>query len=207
MADVTVKILEEAIDFKLMSVDECKLALGVTGGTNDEQLDWLIRVNSSTISVLCNRVFAKEKVRETWRCLQPRRVYLTHWPVREDDIDSVKCNGVDNVDWELEEGSGKLSIFSGRTEPIVVEYTGGYDLPQEAPFALKQACALLVGASRAEQSQAAVTGIRMIAHKESRVMFHSPNQSSGGGGVGAGGNSGARTAAESILNHFIRHWV
>jgi hypothetical protein len=173
--------------------------------SSDEQLKWLIDTNSSVVSTLTNRVFAKEKVQETWRCLGSRRLFLTHWPVKEADIESVTTNGVDRLDWELEEGSGKLSIFTDRSEPIIVTYTGGFDLPEEAPLALKQACGLLVGTSKAEQATAALTGIRMIAHKESRVMFHS-NTGSGSSGKG-GADTTTRDAVQSVLSHFVRHWV
>jgi hypothetical protein len=208
MADVTVKILIPAEDFRLMSLTECKIALGIPESdvANDEQLDWLIEVNSQTISTLANRVFAKEKVQETWRCHGSRRVYLTHWPVKEADIESVTCDGVANVDFELEEPSGKLSIFSNHVAPVVVIYTGGFDLPDDAPMALKQCCSLLVGASKTEQAAAQLTGVRMIAHKESRVMFHSDTGSSGGGG-GSSSSAGMRETVKALLGHYIRHWV
>jgi hypothetical protein len=209
MVDVTVKILEPASDFDLISLAELKVALGLPAGTGttDPQLEWLIDVGSSTISTLCNRVFAKEKVKETWRCLGARRVYLTHWPVKEEDIESVTTNGTDRLDYELEEGSGKLSIFTDRQEPIIVTYTGGYVCPDEVPDALKQACALIVSTSKAEQAAAALTGVRMISHKESRVMFHTPNSGSSGGGSGSGGASAVRDTVEGLLGHYIKHWI
>jgi hypothetical protein len=209
MADVTVKILTPATETDLISLDELKIALGLPSGAGatDPQLEWLIDVGSSTISTLCNRVFAKEKVQETWRDLDSRRAYLTHWPVKEGDIESVTTNGLDRLDWELEEGSGKLSIFTDRQEPIVVTYTGGYVCPDEVPDALKQACALIVSTSKAEQAAAALTGVKMIAHKEARVMFHTPSS----GGSSSGGNSGSSSATtktvEGLLGHYIRHWV
>jgi len=208
MADVTVKILTPAESFDLISLDELKIALGMPTGetTSDPQLEFLIDVNSDTIATLCNRVFAKERVRETWRCLGSRRVYLTHWPVKEEDIESVTTNGNDRIDYELEEGSGKLSIFTNRQEPIVVTYTGGFALPDEAPDALKQACALMVSTSKAEQAAAALTGIKMIAHKESRVMFQSTSSggSSGGGGASA---SATRDTIQALLYHYMRFWI
>jgi len=208
MADVTVKILEPATETDLISLDELKIALGLpTGsGATDPQLEWLIDVGSSTISTLCNRVFAKEKVQETWRCLGSRRVYLTHWPVKEADIESVTTNGTDRIDYELEEGSGKLSIFTDRQEPIIVTYTGGYLCPDEVPDALKQACSLIVSTSKAEQAAAALTGVKMIAHKEARVMFHTPTSGSSTGGT-SGGNSATTKTVEGLLGHYIRHWV
>jgi len=208
MADVTVKILEPADETDLISLDELKIALGLpTGaGATDAQLEWLIDVGSSTISTLCNRVFAKEKVKETWRCLGSRRVYLTHWPVKEADIESVTTNGLDRLDYELEEGSGKLSIFTDRDEPIIVTYTGGYVCPDEVPDALKQACALIVSTSKAEQAAAALTGVKMIAHKEARVMFHTPTSGSSTGGT-SGASSNTRQTVEGLLGHYIRHWI
>jgi hypothetical protein len=207
MADVTVKILTPADSFALMSLDELKIALGMPSGpgATDEQLQWLIDTNSSVISTMTNRVFAKEKVKETWRCLGSRRVYLTHWPVKEDDIESVTTNGTDRLDYELEEGSGKLSIFTDRQEPIIVTYTGGYLLPDEAPDALKQACTLMVSTSKAEQAAAALTGVKMIAHKESRVMFHTPT--SGGSTSGSSSNSGNAETIAALLYHYVRHWI
>jgi hypothetical protein len=209
MADVTVKILEPATNTDLISLDELKVALGLPAGdtSGDPQLEWLIDVGSSTVSTLCNRVFAKEKVQETWRCLGSRRVYLTHWPVKEEDIESVTTNGVDRIDYELEEGSGKLSIFTARNEPIIVTYTGGFVCPDEVPDALKQACALIVSTSKAEQAAAALTGVRMIAHKESRVMFHSPTSGGSSGGSSNAGNSNTRDTVKALLFHYTRFWV
>jgi hypothetical protein len=207
MADVTVKVLEPATEFDFMTLDEIKVALGIAptavNPTTDAQLEWMISTNSAVIARLCNRVFAKEKVQETWRCQQPRRSFLSHWPVKTADIESVTTNGTDNVDYELEEDSGKLSIFSGRVEPIIITYTGGYELPEEAPLELKQACTLMVATEKAELSFTAVSGIRMIAHKEKRVMFQSTPKTPGAGGIGAG----VSAPVQAILSHFIRYWV
>jgi hypothetical protein len=207
MADVTVKILEPATNFDLISLEELKTALGMPtdAGATDPQLEWLIDANSSIISTMCNRVFAKEKVKETWRCLGSRRVYLTHWPVKEADIESVTTNGTDRLDYELEEASGKLSIFTDRQEPIIVTYTGGYVCPDEVPDALKQATAMMVTTSRSEQAAAALTGVRMISHKESRVMFHTPT--SGGSTGGSSSASSNNKAIEALLYHYVRHWI
>jgi len=206
MADVTVNIITPADSFALITLEELKLALGlsVADTSNDTQLQFLIDTNSAVISTLTNRIFAREKLTETWRDLACRRLYLTHWPVEKADIESVTTAGVARTDFELEEGSGKLSIFSDRREDIVVTYTGGFNLPDEAPDALKQAAALLVSASKAEQSAASLTGVRMIAHKESRVMFHSP--SSGGGGSSPSSTQ-ARETVKALLYHFTRQWI
>jgi hypothetical protein len=141
--------------------------------------------------------------------LQDRRVFLSHWPVREQDIETVESprgSLLPGTDYELEEASGKLSLFGARTEPIVVTYTGGFDLPYEAPHDLKSAAAILVRRGRTEAQREATAGIRSIQHKDSRVMFFDPNASQGGGG----GNGGSGTSTEAIravhalLYHYSR---
>lgn len=207
MADVTVNVITPATEFAFMTLDELKIALGAPTGTDasDAQWEWLIDVNSATIAEFCNRVFAKEEVEESWRDLINRRVFLTHYPVKEADIQSVTTGGNTRLDYELEEASGKLSIFSDQVEPIVVHYTGGFDLPDEAPMPLKQALTLMAANWKAQLAMVQVTGVRMIAHKEARVMFHTPTAASSGGTNGPG--AGLPSAVESILTQYTRFWV
>jgi hypothetical protein len=206
MADVTVEILTPATSFNLMTLDELKKALGITSGTpaTDDQWNWLIESNSVAIAGLINRVIAKEECEETWREVQnQQRIYLTHFPVKAADIDSVTTNGGNRLDYELEEASGKLQIFTAFAEPVVVHYTGGYDLPDEAPMDLKQCCVLMAATWKAQLAMVQVTGVKMIAHKEARVMFHTPTT---GGGIGVHG-SGVPPAVEAILTGYTRFWV
>ena len=207
MADVTVNVITPATEFDLMTIDELKTALGAPTGTDasDAQWSWLITANSQTIAEFCNRVFAKEEVMESWRDLVNRRVFLTHYPVKADDIQSVTTGGNDRLDYELEEASGKLSIFTDQREPIVVHYTGGFTLPDEAPWPLKQALTLMTANWKAQLAMVQVTGVRMIAHKEARVMFHTPTAATTGGGSGPG--AGLPSAVESILSQYTRFWV
>jgi len=209
MADVTQIILTPAVSHALISLDDFKVATGMPAGpaTTDEQMQWLIDTQSAVVARMCNRIFAKETLIERWRDLSSRRLYLTHWPVKQSDIVRVSTNGYDRLnDWELDEREGKLSIFTNRAEPIEVEYTGGYDLPDEAPLPLQQAVALLVNTSKAEQASASLTGVRMISHKESRVMFHSP--SSGGSSSSSGpSTSQTQSTVAALLGHYIKLWV
>ena len=210
MADITIKVLEPATSFALMTLDEIKLMLGVASGdtASDAQLQQLIDWYSAYVSQIANRVFAREKVRETWRDLQGRRVFLSHWPVKEADIVSVEApygTLMAGTDYELEEGSGKLSLFGSRAEPIVVTYTGGFNLPDEAPDDLKNAASILVRKGRTESQREATAGIRSISHKDQRVMFFDPNQSSGGGSSSTGGASTeAIRAVHALLYHYSR---
>ena len=87
MADVIIKILTPATEFDLMTKEELKIALGidVADVSQDPALEQAIDHYSALIAELCNRTFAKEKLSETWRELQSRRVFLSHYPVKTAD--------------------------------------------------------------------------------------------------------------------------
>jgi hypothetical protein len=211
MADITIKIIQAADSFALLTLAELKTSLNIppTDTSQDAALQELIDRYSDVVSTLCNRVFAQETVRETWRELQGSRVFLSHWPAKEEDIALVEAPSgtvLDPSTYEFEERSGKLSIFTEHPEPIVVSYIGGYILPDEAPPALKQACELLIRQDRALKQQQAVAGVRSISHREARVMYFDPAASAAksfatlsSGGVGQ--------ALQSLLYHYVRFYV
>lgn len=208
MADIIIKVLTPADTFDLLSLEELKLALGIpaTDTTHDEQLGVLITRYSDLIATTCNRVFAKEEVRETWRCLGSRRVFLSHWPALESDIASVESPRgaiLDPASYEFEEKSGKLELFASRSEPVVITYTGGYDLPDDAPPTLKQVCELLIREEQAYLARLGVSGVRSIAHKEARVQFYDPFAATKGGAKGGMG-AVATPAMAALLSAYIR---
>ena len=226
MADVIIKVLDEADNFNLLTIEQARIGLQLTPGepgSTDEFLNQLIETNSSVVSVLTNRVFARERVRETWRCLgEPcdcedaaysRRLFLSHWPVREEDVERIEVPRgypIANNCWELDERAGRISIFCGTSEPIEVTYTGGFELPDEAPPALRYAAMLLVSDSRAtaqRESSALGAGIKSIAHKESRVTFHSPTETTATSGRAGGADSPKMATVKLLLSHFTRHWI
>lgn len=207
MADVTIKIITPAENFNLMTKEELKLALGIADDTQDALLEQLIDRYSDTVAEICNRVFAKEKVQETWRYLDGRRLFLSHWPVKQSDIESVEAprgSVVPASDYELEERSGKLSLFGSRAEPIVVTYTGGFTLPGEAPKALKQAAELLVRADRAEKQRQDTAGIKQLSHKDARIAFFDPAAGSSTSGARIGV---ATEAVQNLLMQYARFEV
>lgn len=225
MADVIIKVLEPAEHFGFLTPEQARLGLQLQAGdptTSDDYLNQLIETNSDVVATLCNRIFAKEKVRETWRCLgEPcdcadaktsRRLYLSHWPVKEEDVESVEIprgSVVPRDCWELDERAGRLSVFCGTAEPIIVTYWGGFELPDEAPPALRYAAMLLVSSSRAtaqRESSVLASGIKSISHKESRVMFHAPSESSATTG-GAGGQTPQMATVKDLISHFTRLWA
>jgi hypothetical protein len=182
MADISVNVITPALSYDLATLDEIKTMIGIapTDTSEDELLTMWITSYSDIIATLCNRVFAYEEVDETWRGdtkpfdTDQGRVFLTHYPVVAADIKSV--TGPDGSDlstaYELEERSGKLQFFNvSWSEPIRINYSGGYLLPDDAPAALKQALALLVQSARVWQSRSLTAGVRSISHRESRVQF------------------------------------
>lgn len=182
MADVIIKIIEPADTFDLLSLDEFKLMAGIAENdtSQDEEIAAQITRFSDVVATMCARVFAKEELSETWRNLNGgKRLYLSHWPVKADDIISIESprgTPIAPDAWEIEEESGKIELFGvqSATEPIVVTYTGGFDLPDEAPPALKQATELLMREYRALSARLGLGGIRSISHKEARVMYFDP---------------------------------
>jgi hypothetical protein len=181
MADITVKVITPASSYALITLAELKSIFGLTDTSLDVQLQALIDGYSDVVATMCNRVFAKEKVEETWRGDPPPyenyRIFLTHYPVADADIETVTVNG-NAVDFELENTTGKLSLASW-AEPLIVTYSGGYDLPDDAPPALKQAMFLLVQAARGQLIRGLnMSGVRSISHKDARVMFFDPLGSS-----------------------------
>src|SRR6185437_189068 len=110
----------------------------------------LVKWSSAEIATQCNRVFAQETVVETFRDTGDQfRIYLSRWPVVVSDEFPfvVEEDGVELVideDYELDLEKGRLTRFNMVwSEPVVVSYTGGYDLPQKAPLALRQAALLM----------------------------------------------------------------
>jgi len=215
MVDVTVKVLQAANTYDLLTLDEAKLLLGIasTDTSKDELLQMQISIYSATVAEMCNRTFAKEKVEETWRELYDGRCFLTHYPVKEADVESVYSAGnlYDATGYELEEISGKLSnvvIDAPESSPwpqsVIVTYTGGFNLPDEAPLPLKQAVALSIREEMIRSRQAETAGIRQVTHKESRVVFFDPNAVLV---KTIGAKSPGLQAIESLLKQYMRFWV
>lgn len=214
MADIWVKVITPAESYALLTLDELKIILGLspTDTSEDDQLGMWIDHYSDVVATMCNRVFAKETVEETWRGdLMPfdcPRLFLTHYPVANDDIEAVESprgSTIDAAAWEIENRSGKMRIDGAWSEPVTVTYTGGYELPDEAPPALKQATGLLIQAAREQMTKAAVSGIKSITHRESRVQFMDTNVQSSKGGGGAIG--AAAETVNALLYKYMRFYV
>jgi hypothetical protein len=208
MADIIIDIIDPATSQDLMTLEDIKIMFGIpaTDTSQDEQFQLLITIYSDIIATMCNRTFAKEKLTETWRDLQDNRVFLSHYPVASiDDIESVECPRgtiMDPSGYEIEFKSGKIELYQSQSEPIVVTYTGGYDLPEEAPPALKQALIISIREERRQMQIASAAGIRSLSHKESRVVYFDPNAALSKS-VG-GSSSGLKDTIENLLMHYVR---
>jgi hypothetical protein len=216
MADITVKVLEPADSYDLATLDEIKLMLGIapSNTAEDELLAMWITQYSDVIATRCHRVFAKEKVIETWRGdtkpfdTDNGRVFLTHYPVADADIESITAPDGTTIDagYELDNACGKLQFFDATwSEPIRVTYTGGYDLPDDAPPALKQALALIVNSARIWQSRSLTSGVRSISHRESRVQFFDVNQAVAK--MGGAGPIAMASEMDTLLSAYMRYYV
>ena len=212
MADRTIEVITPASGVDLVTLDEAKLLMGMstTDTSDDTQLQLWIDINSATIATMCNRTLGREEVNESWRELAPgHRIFLSRRPVSIDDIQSVEANGalLDPTEYELEEASGKLSIFTQTywPEPVIVHYTGGYNLPDEAPLPLKRACGLLNVQSKLLASIGTVGGVRLLGHKEARIAFHDPMKILEAAMGGAG--SPVSMAIMALLSHYIYYEV
>jgi hypothetical protein len=196
----------------LITLTELKTALKITDTIYDQMLSDIITRVSDEIAALCNnRVFGKEAVVETFTEIpcDCHRLFLARFPIRAQDIVSISSGGgtLAISDYLLDSKWGKVTYPNGKVfvEQTVFTYSGGFNLPDEAPPALKQAAVLLAreayyAALRGDQS------VRMIGHKESRIIYFDPNvlaRAALGGGSAQG--SPATRAALAILSHFTRY--
>lgn len=208
-------VITPAQDISLVTLYETKIAMNLTT-SNDEilndQLELMIKWASAEVAVICNRTFAKETVEETYSELDSNgtnRIFLSHYPVIE--IDSVDDGGTvltEDIDYSVDASSGRLTrLGASWSDPVTVTYTGGYDLPNDSPIALQQAAMMMTKEAYTASSPSGGAAIRMVAHKESRVMYYDPNKSTSSSSSSSSSGSPARRATADLLKHFIRIWV
>ena len=211
MADIWVKVLTPADTYDLVTLEELKTMLGLslTDTAEDAQLQMWIDQYSDYIAQMCDRTFAYEKVAETWRGdtmpFDSPRLFLTHYPVLDADVELVESpNGsvLDPSLYDIENDSGKMRIDGAWNEPVTVTYSGGYVLPEDAPPALKAACGLLIQQARLQARGNLMNGVRSISHRESRVQFFDLAQMMTKGPMSVTGDS-----VNSLLSTYMRIYV
>jgi hypothetical protein len=215
--------------YDLVTLAEMKMKLLIDPSNTkfDPLLSELITNISDTIARMCNRVFAYEKVEETFYQLEDswrtQRLYLSRWPVALKDITAFTQNGVDISSWFVTAGNPIYPGGAGVTNCVLegdtgtiylpsflgawcgtidVSYSGGYQLPDGAPGLLKFAVEALIRESYMSWIRdPSLFGVRQIRHKESSLGYYGPNM------FPTIGLPDTWKAITMLLNKFIRHWV
>ena len=176
------------IETDLITLDDLKLELGITGTTENAALQARITRLSKQIAEYCDRILALIEVEETFAfnasnrlCPQARSfgtspqpipLVLMQYPVTE--ITSLTRDGtaIDPAEYDLNSASGLLwprsGLWAGR---IVANYSGGYDLPEGAPATLQSAVIEAVRQRRAYSGRD--PSVREIGHDTTRVGYYS----------------------------------
>jgi hypothetical protein len=229
-------VLQPAASVALLTLEEAKLALNVPASdtSRDAALNMLIEQTSDVLAVLANRVFVYETVREDFFDISnnEKRLYFSRWPVVAGDIVQLTADGVDilpniwppptvypptppippvvmNTNWVLEQNTGILytppaGMWSGNVGAV---YSGGYKNPDEVRPALKQLAVLILrDAYYAMIRGAMLSGVRMIAHKQARVMYY-PQGGTIATASGVSASPQVQRAINDVLGHFFRYWL
>lgn len=172
------EITEESTDpasVDLVSLEDLKLALGITTNTDDEALQAAITFQSQIISEYCDRRLAFAEALETFTfdrnetMLTRQALWLSLYPVV--DIFEVSSMGATDPDYDLDPTSGRLWT-DGPQDIIAVTYSGGYNLPDEAPARLQKAVILAVNEGRT--SGARDSTIQEVQHGDTRIRYFTP---------------------------------
>jgi Phage gp6-like head-tail connector protein len=172
------EILEESTDpsaVDLISLDDLKLALGITGTTDDEALQAAITFQSRIITEYLNRRLAFAEAMETFifdrneSLLTRQALTLSLYPVVS--VIEVSTAGATAADYDFDPASGRLWTDCW-ADTISVVYSGGYILPDDAPARLQKAVILAVNEGRT--SGARDSTIREVQHGDTRVSYFTP---------------------------------
>ena len=211
MADRVYSIITPATEFDLLTLEELKLIFGIatTDTSQDELYTQYITTYSDMIATYCNRVFAYEELLEVWRCVDydqtnsMKRLFMSHYPLDPAYniiVESPVGSPLDPTDYVVELKSGKIELLQSSQEPIGVTYAGGYNLPAEAPPALKQACLFMIRYGQAMMQRLGLSGIRGVSHKDSRVMYFDALAAK----AQIFGPTSGVDAASNLLTHYVR---
>lgn len=138
-------VVTQAQSYDLTILDTARQELGIADSdtSQDAKLTRWIHEASEEVAAYCGRVFAQEKVSETFLLGfgQDSAIRLSRYPVTL--IESVTADGsvLTASDYELDANSGLLYRCNGcwRCRKIVVVYTAGYDLLDSLPRPLERA--------------------------------------------------------------------
>lgn len=174
--------------YDLTTVEAVNAALGITGNTADDATTAAqITAASRIIADLCNRTFALLDVTESFRVQwgEPVHVlYLRQYPVTQVVSITQADSEADPALYELDDEAGLLWMKCGRfCGEVIATYSGGYDLPTEAPPLLAQACIEVLRAQHFNVGRD--PNIRTVQHIDTSVTFSDYYQRFGLSGSGA----------------------
>jgi Phage gp6-like head-tail connector protein len=165
----------------LISLDDLKFALGITGTAEDATLQAMITLKSQLIAEYCDRRFGRAEALETftfdpWEILPVRQpLALRLYPVAT--VTEVSSS----ADYDLDPPTGRLWLPNGGAPgPTTISYAGGYDLPEEAPARLRVAVIEAVNESR--QSGSRDPNIREVSHGDTRIAYFTSPLATGSSG-------------------------
>jgi len=209
---LTETIIEEAKDIAFLTNYEARLGLNLVSSTDentDDLVEMLIEWSSDEIATECNRTFAKEKLKAVYREINSgaKRLQMTHYPIETvfSVVDGSGNTLAEDIDYEVDYESGKITrLKASWSNPTTVIYKGGYDLPAEAPKALQQATTLMIREAYYATLRGDAT-IRMVSHKDARVIYFDPStliKALAAGGAGSAG-SPALKRIQNLLTAYI----
>jgi hypothetical protein len=172
----------------LISLDDLKLALGITDTSEDATLQAQITFQSQIIADYCDRRFGLAQVIETFsfdpgeNLLVRQALTLSLYPVFE--VIEVSTQGATAADYDLDPTSGRLWMPNGLSDywpgTVSVVYSGGYDLPEGAPARLQRAVIEAVNLGRTSGTRD--PSIREVQHGDTRISYVSPGFATGSSG-------------------------
>jgi hypothetical protein len=192
------EVLEEATDSAgpdLITLDDLKLALGIVGTDEDAALAAMITFQSRIIAEYCDRRLGRAEVLETFTFdpgeILPRRqgIVLSLYPVVE--ISEVSTVGATSADYHFDPASGRLWLpidqytgywaygpydYASWPNTVTVNYTGGYDLPEQAPARLQKAVIEAIHENRSSGTRD--PSIREVQHGDTRISYFTSTTSS-----------------------------
>lgn len=171
---------------ELITLEALKAALGITTDTEDAALNATILSESTLIAAFAGRQFAFAHAVETfyfdtYERLRPNAALaLSLYPV--DEVDSITVSGgeLDLDVVKIDKQAGLIFLPGGSwSGTVIVTYSGGYQLPDEAPAGLVAAIIASIEAKRAEDSGDA--SVSSVAHGDTRVTFFQDRSTSSSG--------------------------
>ncbi len=179
----------------LISLADLKLALGISDDTDadDEALAAEITLWSEVIAEYLDRRLGFARVRETFifeMYESSLSLVLQQYPIV--DVDSVVAGwSLAEFDFDSELGVLYPAVGAVWSGVVVVEYSGGYVLPEGAPGRLRMAIIEAIRSAHQLASSTVSTGgggtqtVREITHGDTHIAFATAQQTSQSSSAGS----------------------